>query len=87
MLDSHSVMAAGTSEEALRVLREREIDFVTFCNREDWFPLVRADAPGTFFNALVEDRPPPWLRRVPLAGAGEEYRLYRVEGSLDLEGG
>ncbi len=78
MLDSHRIMAATSPEDALRGLREREIDFVAFCITESWIPLVPPDSSGTFYNALVEDRPPPWLRRIPLEGIGENYRLYQV---------
>ena len=78
MLDSHRIMAASSPEDALRGLREREIDFVAFCITESWIPLVPPDSSGTFYNALVEDRPPPWLRRIPLEGIGESYRLYQV---------
>jgi hypothetical protein len=78
MLDSYGIMAAGDPEEAHRGLRDRGIDFVAFCTTESWIPLVLGNASGTFYNDLVEDRPPSWLQRIPLMGIGEEYRLYQV---------
>ena len=83
MLDSHGIMTSSSPEDALRGLREREIDFVAFCVTESWIPRVPPDASGTFYNTLVEDRPPPWLRRIPLVGIGEEYRLYQVLDGSD----
>jgi len=63
-------MAASAPDDALRGLRERDIDFVAFCTTESWIPMVAADAPGTLYHSLVMDRPPPWLRRIPLMDVG-----------------
>jgi len=78
ILFSHQVMAAKDSKEALGLIRERGIDLVVICVTEDWMPLVPADSAGTFYNALVEGRPPDWLRLVPLKEVPDRYRLFEV---------
>jgi hypothetical protein len=78
MLDSYGIMAAGEPEEAREAMRARGIDVVVFCTGEDWVPMVPRDSVGTLYHALGEDRPPPWLERIPLSDVGEEFRMFRV---------
>jgi hypothetical protein len=84
MLDSYGIMAATESERAREALQARGIDVVVFCAGEDWVPVVPRDSVGTFYHALVQDRPPPWLERVPLSGVGEEFRMFRVTTRDDV---
>jgi hypothetical protein len=78
MLDSYGIMAATESEKAWEAMQERGIDAVVFCAGEDWVPVVPRDSVGTFYHALVEDRPPPWLEGVSLSEGKEGFRIFRV---------
>lgn len=78
VLDSHRIMSARDPAQALTLVRERDLDYVVLCPGEDWMPHLERHDPGTLFHELARDRPPSWLRPIPLPATADAYRLYGV---------
>lgn len=78
ILDTIDFFNALDPAEARAIVEKRGIDLVMQCNtakERSWYR-----KPGTLFNKLADDRPPPWLK--PLALPQElasTFRLYAVD--------
>ncbi|QYJ07410.1 hypothetical protein [Qipengyuania flava] len=67
----------GSVEEARRIVRARDIDFVVACGSAADLALYRTAGAGNFANALLARTPPDWLERDEVVSAGA-LRVYRV---------
>lgn len=66
----------STPDTARRIGGAWRADYVAFCPTDLAELNLPEDYPGSLAFQLAADRPPPWLRRLPLRDTG--IRLYRV---------
>jgi hypothetical protein len=76
ILYSHQIMTASDPAEAKRLLAQRDITHVVWCQDADWLPTVQPNSPGTFYADLQAAQIPDWLTMVPTESPG--LKLARV---------
>lgn len=76
ILYSHRIMTAANPAEAKRLIAQRGITHVLWCQDMDWLPTVQPNSPGTFYADLQAARIPDWLTIVPTDRPG--LKLARV---------
>jgi hypothetical protein len=77
--DIVAVMKAfrGTPENALRMVTERNIDYVLICPWLSESTVYRATSPKGFYVQLAEGKAPGWLEPIALP-KGSPYKMWRV---------
>ncbi|MCZ6871905.1 MAG: hypothetical protein O7G88_00005 [bacterium] len=76
ILYSHQVMTVSDPAEAKRLLAQRDITHVVWCQGMAWAPMVQPNSPATFYAELQVGRIPDWLTMVPTDSPG--LKLARV---------
>jgi hypothetical protein len=59
--DSYNIMSASTDEEALEVIRERQVELILICKPCEDEIYIREDGRETFFNRISRGEIPTWL--------------------------
>jgi hypothetical protein len=59
--DSYNIMSASTDEEALEVIRERQVELILICKPCEDEIYIREDGRETFFNRISRGEIPAWL--------------------------
>ena len=67
ILDTYDIMTADTDQEALNLIRKRNIDLILLCpqSTESIF-YSKPEQISTFYKRLLDDMIPNWLRKVEL---------------------
>jgi hypothetical protein len=67
----------GSTENALRTVQKRSIDYVLICPGLSESTLYSSEAPKGFYMQLIKGKVPAWLEPVPLP-KDSPYRMWRV---------
>jgi len=80
ILDTFDIMTAETDEKALELIRKRDIDLILICPE---YPesqhYSRPEQISTFYQRLLEDIIPHWLRKVELpSNLSSSFMLFEI---------
>ena len=66
ILYSHQVMTSSDPSIARRLLAQRQVTHLIWCEGQPWVPTVLQGSPGTFYADLQTNHLPDWLTLVPM---------------------
>ena len=77
--DSYHIMSASTDEEALEVIRERQVELILICKPCEDKIYIREDGRETFYDRISRGEIPAWLLEDAQPDeVCEAFRLYEV---------
>jgi len=67
ILDTYNLMTANKEEKALEIIQKREVDLILLCLKSSESAVYsKLEQTSTFYQRLLEDAIPSWLRKVEL---------------------
>jgi hypothetical protein len=80
ILDTFDIMMAETDEDALQIIHKRQIRLILICPEYAESRLYsRQDQTSSFYQRLLEDVTPSWLRKIELpANLSSTFKLFEI---------